>query len=99
MHRASRDLPTSFLYILRLSVSCFYGISECENEWVSDSCAFSWKVFLLLVLLNSSVMVFILPYLLCNIPWKSVCFLMRDRKGVGGRGGGEELEGVEEGKL
>ena len=38
-------------FMLWLPVWCFYGSPECVNEMVSDSYAFSWTVFLLLVCL------------------------------------------------
>lgn len=58
--------------------------------------------FCLFVLSYFNLLVFALPFIIffTIITWKQVCFPMRDRKrvDVDGKGGGEELEGVEGGK-
>jgi hypothetical protein len=64
----------------------------------SDSCTFSWALFLLFVLFNSIVLAFVSHY---NYPLDvlDVCFLMRDRKGwIQMDGGGGDLGGVERGE-
>ena len=42
-------LNEHFLGGMAISVYCFYGIPDHVNKWVSDSCAFSWTRFLLLI--------------------------------------------------
>lgn len=75
--------------------STFYGFPVYTNKWISVSCSFSWAPLLLLFLYSSCVLVFVLTYCVTI----AVCFLIRHRKGVAlGRGGGEELGGVEGGK-
>lgn len=85
----------SSVYILRLPVGCFYGIPECANKQVSDFCASSWALFLLFILSNSNVLVFVLGHFII-ISEKPV----RVRKGMvlHSRGSGEELRGGERGE-
>ena len=71
-----------------LCSSVFYGILECVNKWVSDSCVFFWDLFFLFVCMFCC-------YLL------EVCsFLMRHRKGIDldERGDREELGRVKGGE-
>lgn len=77
---------------------------ECVNEWLSDTCAFSRGSSLLgcFVRLRCDGFYFFLSYFFCYIHChlsESYSFLTRDRKGVAldGRGGWEELGGVEGG--
>jgi hypothetical protein len=62
-------------------------------------CFILGALFLLLVLSNSNVLGFfhIVVFCFIIIPYDSVCFLMRDRKGVGPdeRGEGQKLGGIE----
>lgn len=68
-----------------VSVSCFYGTPECENGRLSNSCAFSWALFFLLLCL-----VQLFPFLSYRVLLCYVCcclleacsFLMR-QKGSG----------------
>lgn len=70
----------SFFYITGLlhihycfQLYCFYGIPGCINEWlsmsVSDSCAFSWTLFLLIVLLYFHELLFTLFYFSLRSPF------------------------------
>lgn len=58
------SLHIHYDYDSSLVVFFFYGIRECENEWVSVSlsCMFSRVLSLLFVLPYSNVLVFVLPY-------------------------------------
>lgn len=81
-------------------MSTFMGLlPECVSEWVSDSCTFSWGVFLFfwwphVIQLRYDGFPFILPYYV--LLYFAVClleahsFLMRGRKSVDSEGGGGE---------
>lgn len=51
MHRAFMVCTRFSAHILWFSVQNFYWTLECVNEWVFDSCAFSWALFFLLAYL------------------------------------------------
>lgn len=67
---------------------------ECENEWVSGSCACSWNLHLLLdchVLIghdNFCIILFLIFYffMVSSHIFKDHPFLMRDRNGVSLKG-------------
>lgn len=95
----SRQL-VSFLLFSFLSYFLYFpfflcGIFECENKWVHDSCAFSWNLFLLLLLSNYEVYLILSDYILfyyillyfITIPFKSACFLIKERAWVWGKMG------------
>lgn len=48
LHRSA--LGPLNIYIQGLHL-VFYGTSKCANDWLSDSCVFSWALFFLLVCL------------------------------------------------
>ena len=50
--------PSQLLQRIKVSMKLVFAL----NKWVSDSCAFSWALFLLFALSNSNVLGFILPY-------------------------------------
>ena len=71
--------------------------------WVSNSCAFSWALFLCWVALSSfdvMVLFFSCYILYYYYPLEACSFLMRRKKGSGSgwEGSGEELGGVEGGE-
>lgn len=74
-----------------------YGIPEYVNDWVSDSCAFSWAFFFLFVcLVKFQWNMFFSSYhiLFCYffiIILKSCSFLIRDKKKVDERRGEKEV--------
>lgn len=95
----------SWVHIIAL-VLFFYGTPECRNEWFSDSCAFSWALFLVFVFFCPTFMWWFLFHLIifCFVMFgcylfKACSFLMRDRRGVDldKRACREELGGVVEG--
>ena len=57
------------------------------NEGLSDSCAFSWALFLLFVLFNSNVLVSISSYFILLLPIEAYLFPKERQKD------GEELGG------
>jgi hypothetical protein len=74
------------------------------NKWVSDPCTFSWALFLLFILSNSKcfcdssyfILLDSILFYFIIILYNTVCFLMRDRKGIDPdrRDGGKKLGGV-----
>lgn len=82
------------IYILQFSVQYFYRTPKCVYNQISDPCACSWALFLLLVcLVQLKRNGFCLPYyiLFCSVCCllKAYTFLMRD-----GRGPGPERSGL-----
>lgn len=93
------------MYIIVFSLN-FYGIPECESEWIFDSCDFSWILFLLFVFLAySDVIVSVLSYyiLVCCILLSSLISLLssNERQNVTWyrRKGEVELSGTGGGKI
>ena len=74
---------------------------ECVNKWVSDSCAFSWALLLLLICLVQTqcdgfgVIIFYFCYVFCYF-LEASSFPIKDRKEV--HPNGEKLRGVEGGE-
>lgn len=58
-HRPCQDFAFSLLTYRHVMASSFYWIPDCINKGVSASCALSWALFLLFVLSNYNVLVFI----------------------------------------
>jgi hypothetical protein len=64
------------------------------NEWVSDFCVLSWALFLVLCLVQLSVLSYYVLFV--NYLLEALSFLMRDRQGVYLDESGEELGRVVE---